>query len=44
MQSISVLLDIAKFVDFPEESADVSRTQGLFHMINIFHGFSLGKI
>ena len=36
MQSASVLLDIAKFADFQYENADVSRTQGLLHMINIF--------
>ena len=36
MQSISVLLDIAKFTDFQGKNADVSRTQGLFQVINIF--------
>ena len=44
MQSISVFLDIAKFVNFKEKNADVSRTQGVCHTIHIFFGFSLGKV
>ena len=29
MELVSVFLDIAKFADFREEDADVSRTQGV---------------
>ena len=29
---------------FPVKNADVSRTPGLFHVINIFFGSSLGKV
>ena len=39
MQSISVFPDIPKFAD-----TDVSRTQGVLHMIHIFFGPSLGKL
>ena len=41
MQSISVFLDIAKLADFPLKNTDVSRTQGVCHMIYIFFGSSL---
>ena len=44
MRSISVFLDIAKFADFRRENADVSRTQGVCHVIHIFFGSSLGKV
>ena len=44
MQSISVFLDIAKFADFLSKNADVSRTQGAYHMIHTFFGSSLGKV
>ena len=44
MQSISVLFDIAKFADFRWKNADVSRTQGVCHVIHIFFGLSLGKL
>ena len=44
MQSTSVYLDIAKFANFKWKNPDVSRTQGLFHVINIFFGSSLGKV
>ena len=44
MQSISAFLDIAKFADFQRKNADVSRTQGVCHMIHIFFGTSLGKL
>ena len=44
MQSISVFLDIAKFADFRLKNADFSEIQVLFHVINIFFGFSLGKV
>ena len=43
MQSISVFLDIAKFADLRRTNADVSRTQGMCHVIHIFFGSSLGK-
>ena len=44
MQSISVFLDIAKFADFRWKNADVSRTQGVCHVIYIFFESSLGKV
>ena len=44
MQSISVFLDIAKFADLSWKNADVSRTQGVCHVIYIFFGSSLGKV
>ena len=44
MKSISVFLDIAKFADFRENNADVSRTQGVYHVIHIVLETSLGKV
>ena len=44
MQSISVFLDIEKFVDFWWKNVDVSRFQGACHVIHVFFGSSLGKI
>ena len=44
MQSISVFLDIVKFSDFWWKNTDVSRTQGLCHVIHMFLGFLGGKI
>ena len=44
MQSIPVFLEIGKFVDFRWKNADVSRTQGLCHVIHIVFGSSLGKV
>ena len=44
MESISEFLDIAKIADFWSKNADVSRTQGVCHVIHIFFGSSLGKI
>ena len=44
MQSVSVVLDIAKFADFRSRNADVSGTQGVCHVIRIFFGPSLGKV
>ena len=44
MQSISVLLDMAKSADFRRKNTDVSRTQGMFHVIHIFFESSLGKV
>ena len=43
MQSISVFFDIAKFANFHWKNSDYSRTQRLFHVINIFFRLSLGK-
>ena len=42
MESISVFLDIAKFADI--KNVDISRTQGLSHVIHIVFGNSLGKV
>ena len=44
MESISVFLDIAKFADFWLKNADVSRSQGVRHVIHIVFGTSLGKV
>ena len=44
MQSISVLFDTTKFADFRSKNADVSRTQGMCHVIHMLFGSSLGKI
>ena len=44
MVSTSVFLDITKCADFPWKHADVSRTHGICHVINIFFGSSLGKV
>ena len=41
MQSIHIFLDIAKFADFQWKVADVSRTQGVRHVIYMFFGFFL---
>ena len=41
---IAVFLDIAKFVDFRWKNADVSRTQGVCHVIHIFFGSPLAKV
>ena len=35
MQSIPVFLDITKFADFRRKNADVSKTQGRCHVIDI---------
>ena len=44
MESISVLLDIAKFADFWLKNADVSRSQEVCHVTHIVFGTSLGKV
>ena len=36
--------EITKIADFRWKSADVSRTQEVYHMIYVFFGSSLGKI
>ena len=44
MQSISVFFDVTKVADFSWKNADISRTQGVCHMIYIIFGSSLGKV
>ena len=44
MQSISVFPDVTKIADFRWESAVVSRTQGVRHLIYVFFGSSLEKV
>ena len=44
MQSISVFLHMAKFVDFRGKKADFSRTQWVCRLIQIFFGPSFGKV
>ena len=44
MGYISVFLDIAKFADFRYKNADVSRTQRVYHVIDIVFGASLCKV
>ena len=44
MQSVSTFRNKATFSDFCGKNANVSRTQGLFHVINIFFGSSVGKV
>ena len=44
MQSIHVFPDILKNDDFPRKNADVSRTQGVHHVIYVFSGSSSGKV
>ena len=44
MQSIHLFLDIARFDDLRWKIADVSRSQGLCHMIHIFFKSFLGKV
>ena len=44
MQSTSEFLDIAKFADFRWKNANVSKTQGMCHVILIVFGTSLGKV
>ena len=44
IKSLSLFLDIAKFADFRQKNADVSRTQGVCHVIYILFGSSLGKV
>ena len=44
MQSVPVFLDILKIADFLWKNVDVSRTQGVRHLIYVFFGSSLGKV
>ena len=41
---MSAFYDITKFADFRWKNADVSKSQGVCHMIHIFFGSSLGKV
>ena len=41
---MSAFLDITKVPDFRGKIADVSRTQGVCHVIYMFFGSSLGKV
>ena len=40
----NLYLDTAKFVDFQWKDADISRTQRMCNVIQIFFGSSLGKV
>ena len=44
MQSVGVFPGILKIADFRWKNADVSRTQGVCHMVYVFFGSSLGKV
>ena len=44
MQFIFVFLDIKNFVDFQWRNADISRTPGVCHVIQILFGSSLDKV
>ena len=44
MQSITVFLDITNIACFLWKNTDVSRNQGVCHVICIFFGSSLGKV
>ena len=44
MQSLSVFLNITKIADFWVKNADVTRTQGVCHVIYTFFRSSLGKL
>ena len=42
--NLYLFLDTAKCINFCLKNADVSRTQGVCHVIHIFSGSSLGKV
>ena len=44
MQSIPVFPNITKIANFWLKNADVSRTQGVCHVIYVFFESSLGKV
>ena len=44
MQPISAFLDVTKTADFWWKNSDVSRTEGLCHMIYVFFESYLGKV
>ena len=44
MQSLSAFLDIIKVADFGQKIANVSRNQGVSHVILVFFVSYLGKV
>ena len=44
MQSVPLFPDITKITDCQWKNADVSRTQGVCHVIDVFFGLLLGKV
>ena len=44
MQFLSVFINITKIADFRRKIFDITRTQGLCHVIDIYFGSSLDKI
>ena len=44
MKSVSVFLDTTEVAEIRWKNADVSRLQGVFHVIYIFFGSSLDKV
>ena len=44
MQYMSLFLEITEFADFGWKNANVSRVQGMCHVIHIFFRSSLGKV
>ena len=44
MQSISLFLDITIVPDLQRKNTDVSKTQGMYHMIYMLFRSSLGKV
>ena len=44
MQCVSVFLNIAKFADFQLKNGDITRTQGVCHVIHRFFGSPLAKV
>ena len=40
----TVFLDKVKFADFLSKNYDVSRTEGMCHLIHMFFGSSLGNV
>ena len=44
MQSVTIFPDISKFANFPLKNADVSRTQGVCHVIYMLSGSSSGEV
>ena len=44
MQSISVFSNRAKLSDFRGKNGDISRVQGVCHVIHIFFGYPLDKV
>ena len=41
---ISVFVHVAKFADFWLKKTDISKTQGVYHVIHVFFRSSLGKV